>query len=186
MSRNMAAVRSQGSKAELLLRKRLWRAGYRYRVCRRDLPGKPDIVFGRDRIAVFVDGDFWHARILVEQGAATFRASFRTPRVDWWVAKLTRNAERDAEVSDRLRRAGWVVVRLWERDILRDPDRCAARVARLISAVRKKAVSPATAASTPTPSRRPSSAASRVRSAAAAHARASALRATGTRRRRRP
>lgn len=77
---------------------------------------------------MFVDGDFWHARVLIEHGPKALRASFGTDRVDWWVKKLTRNAERDREVTAALRDLGWTVVRLWERDILRHPERAAKRI----------------------------------------------------------
>ena len=105
VSRNMAAVRARDGKAEKLLRRLLWRRGLRFRLCRRDLPGKPDLSFSRQRVAVFVDGDFWHARVLLEQGSAALHASIQNPRAEWWVAKLTRNAVRDREVRAALENA---------------------------------------------------------------------------------
>lgn len=135
VSRNMAAVRARDGKAEVALRKLLWRRGYRYRLCRRDLPGKPDITFARQRLAVFVDGDFWHARVLVEHGPKALRASLGTVRAAWWVKKLTRTAKRDQEVTTLLRDRGWTVLRLWERDILRNPDAAAQLVRRTLDAL---------------------------------------------------
>ena len=132
VSRNMAAVRARDSKAEMMLRSQLWRRGHRFRVCRRDLPGKPDLVFARAQVCVFVDGDFWHARVLVERGVNALRASFHTARVDWWLAKLSRNAARDREITEVLRREGWAVVRVWERDVLRDPGGAVATVEKVI------------------------------------------------------
>jgi DNA mismatch endonuclease (patch repair protein) len=161
ISRNMAAVHARDGKAERALRSILWRRGLRFRVCRHDLPGKPDLVFARARMAVFVDGDFWHARLLVEHGPEALRASFRTSRAAWWIAKLTRNSERDQEVTAALRQAGWKVTRLWERDILRDPQRAADK----IEAILRRALTSdrATGASTPIPPRRHDSGARRRR-----------------------
>lgn len=82
----------------------------------------PDILFVRERLAIFVDGDFWHGRILTERGTRTLAKSFRSPVRDFWVAKIARNVQRDLRQVRRLRRNGWAVVRLWEKDILRDVD----------------------------------------------------------------
>jgi DNA mismatch endonuclease (patch repair protein) len=124
----MSRVRAKGSKAEILLRRAVWARGRRYRLHDRGLTGKPDLVFKGRRFAVFVDSDWWHGRILVEQGEAALRAHLRTSRQDWWVEKLRRNVERDKEVSESLRQAGWRVLRIWESEILSDPEAAAARV----------------------------------------------------------
>lgn len=126
----MAAVRNRDNKAEVLLRKELWKAGLRYRLHAKNLVGRPDMVFASARLVVFVDGDFWHARGLVEDGEKAFRSTLRTARQDWWVAKLRRNAERDADVSAMLEKEGWRVLRFWESDVQSD-------VSRIASVVRK-------------------------------------------------
>jgi DNA mismatch endonuclease (patch repair protein) len=108
--------RSRNTKAELLLRKKLWALGLRYRLCVPSLPGKPDIVFRAARVAVFCDGDFWHGR------------EWRTRRkklalganAAYWTAKIASNIRRDLERTRELQRLGWKVVRLWETDILSD------------------------------------------------------------------
>jgi DNA mismatch endonuclease (patch repair protein) len=128
----MSAIRNKNSRAELLLRRELWRRGFRYRVHDRRVLGNPDLLFVKQRVAVFVDSDFWHARQLVESGEAALRATIRGTRQDWWVDKLRRNAERDRDVSDLLRAEGWRVVRLWESQILASPTRLAARVSRIL------------------------------------------------------
>lgn len=128
-SRMMAAVRYRDSKAELLLRKELHRRGLRYRLHARDVLGKPDIVIRSQRIAVFVDGDFWHGNAWRLRGLPDLASLFPT-RTDWWVEKITRNMKRDEQVSDRLRRDGWNVIRVWESDILDDPSRAADAVLR--------------------------------------------------------
>lgn len=125
----MAAVRSTGSKAERLLRSALWRRGYRFRLHSKNLIGKPDIVLPRYHCVVFVDSDFWHARALVAEGEPALRAMVRGERQDWWVRKLSRNAERDMEVTRSLRQDGWRVLRVWESDILANVDVVAARLA---------------------------------------------------------
>jgi len=116
-SRMMAAVRGRDSKAELLLRRELHRRGRRYRLHERGLLGKPDIVFKAARVAVFVDGDFWHGNAWRLRGLASFEDQFPTNR-EFWVTKLRRNMERDTEVTCgltwiigpviRLRFWGWV------------------------------------------------------------------------------
>jgi DNA mismatch endonuclease (patch repair protein) len=114
----MSAVRNKGSKAELLLRRELWRRGFRYRLHRGELVGKPDVVFSRIHVVIFVDSDFWHARTLIDEGEAALRAIIRGKRQQWWVDKLKRNAARDVEVTAALRSSGWTVMRLWESQIL--------------------------------------------------------------------
>jgi len=184
----MAAVRARDGKAELTLRRLLWHGGYRFRVCRSDLPGKPDITFARERLAIFVDGDFWHARVLIERGSKALRASFRTASAAWWVKKLTRNAERDREVTALLQDGGWTVLRLWERDILRDPDAAAERVRVTLGALRRggSKTTVASAASTRIPRRRHAPARSRDAAESVGHGRVSARRSIDTPPRPRP
>lgn len=188
VSRNMKAVRARDGKAEVLLRRLLWRDGYRYRVCRRDLPGKPDLTFARERLAVFVDGDFWHARVLIERGSKALRASFRTVRAAWWVKKLTRNAQRDREVTAALEDDDWKVLRLWERDILSDPEAASQYVRAELGTLRrarakKKVVN---VASTQTPRRRRDPAPNRAVEEIAGHGQASTRRSNDIRQRPQP
>lgn len=124
----MAKVRNKNSKAEVRLRRALWKTGRRYRIHDPRLPGKPDLVFSGARVVVFVDSDWWHGRILVEEGEAALRAHLRTSRSDWWVSKFQRNVERDREVTAMLQQVGWRVLRIWESEILADVDEAAGRV----------------------------------------------------------
>lgn len=128
----MAQVRATGNRAESLLRRELSALGLRYRRYHRVLIGRPDVVFVSAKVAVFVDGDFWHARGIIDNGVEAVRATLRTPRREWWMQKLLRTIERDAEVIRELRRKGWRVVRVWESDVLRQPDRVALRVAGVV------------------------------------------------------
>ena len=121
-SRNMRAIRRTDTKPELRLRSALHSLGYRFRKdFRIDLPSgarvRPDIVFTRRRVAVFVDGCFWHACPL----------HGRTPVVNdsYWTPKLQRTVERDTQATQDLRAAGWTVVRVWEHEPL---DTCVATV----------------------------------------------------------
>lgn len=111
-SRNMAAVRRRNTKPELQLRRALHAAGLRYRVDHRlDLPGgrvRPDIVFTRRKIAIFLDGCFWHRCPVHRTEPAT--------NVEFWEAKLARNVERDRQHDAALEAAGWTVLRIWEHE----------------------------------------------------------------------
>jgi DNA mismatch endonuclease (patch repair protein) len=129
----MSRVRSRGSKAELLLRSMLWRAGYRFRLSPRNLIGKPDLVFSGPQVAVFIDGDFWHGRALREGGESGLRQIVRGERFPWWRDKLNRNVSRDDEVTKSLRRDGWRVIRVWESEVLSNPDGVALRIGRILN-----------------------------------------------------
>ncbi|GLC26348.1 very short patch repair endonuclease [Roseisolibacter agri] len=132
VSRRMAAVRSTNNAAEVALRKALHRLGLRYRLYDSALPGRPDIVFASARVAVFVDGDYWHGRVLVEQGSRAFRRSIGPTNRAYWLVKIRRNVARDAEHAAVLRAAGWRVIRLWEKDVKADVERYAHRIARIV------------------------------------------------------
>lgn len=125
----MAAVRGKNNRAEVALRKELWRRGLRYRLYDKRLPGCPDIVFRSARVAVFVDGDYWHGRAFIENGLAGLRRVFRTERRAYWIAKIKRNVERDRRTSADLLDLGWRVVRVWESGVLKDVVAMADRVA---------------------------------------------------------
>ena len=120
--------RRDGGRAERLLRKLLWQRGLRFRVHVRGLPGEPDIVFPRQRLCVFCDGDFWHGR-----DWPTLRMRLETrANPGYWIPKIARNIQRDAERTDALQRRGWSVLRLWETEILHDPDRATSAIAAAI------------------------------------------------------
>ena len=119
--RNMSHIRSRDTKPEILLRRALWHRGLRYRKNDRRLPGTPDIAILRYHIAVFVDGDFWHARGHQEHPGEQVASNKK-----FWQEKLTRNVERDREVNDALAGQGWLVLRFWESDIRKDLQQCVA------------------------------------------------------------
>ena len=126
-SRMMAAVRNKNSKAEIALRRALHARGVRYRLHARDVFGRPDLVNRSRKLAVFVDGDMWHGNEHLRRGLSNLTDLFPT-RTEWWVAKIERNMERDQEVNRRLMSDGWTVVRLWESEVLHDPQKASEKV----------------------------------------------------------
>lgn len=132
-SRIMSAVRGHDTKPELMLRSELHRRGLRFRKNDPRLVGRPDLTFAGPRVAVFVDGDFFHGHSWRARGFESFDAQFDgLSNAEFWRAKITRNVERDREVGRALRRDGWVVVRVRESDVLRDASRVADRVERRV------------------------------------------------------
>lgn len=136
-SKIMSAVKNKDSKAELLLRRALFARGMRYRVHYRRLIGSPDIVFPSAKVAIFVDGDFWHGNAWRVRGMASFQEQFRfRSNPEFWEAKIRRNMERDEEVNQQLVSQGWVVLRFWESDIVQNIDRCVARAVSVVETAR--------------------------------------------------
>lgn len=123
-SRNMAAIRSVNTKPEMRVRSALHALGYRFRLHRKDLPGRPDIVLPRLRTVIFVHGCFWHCH------RCKYGSVVPATRADFWAAKRAGNVARDRRNRSALRRAGWRVFVLWECEV-RTADSAAARVAKL-------------------------------------------------------
>ena len=134
--RVMQSNRARDTKPELALRRELHARGVRYRLHPGDVVGRPDIVLRGLRLAVFVDGDFWHGNRWRLRGLARLEDDFHNNR-DFWVAKITRNVQRDREVNQRLADDGWTVLRVWESDVLRDVAAAADRVQEAIDAARR-------------------------------------------------
>jgi DNA mismatch endonuclease, patch repair protein len=123
-SRNMAAIRSVNTKPEMRVRSALHALGYRFRLHRKDLPGRPDIVLPRLRTVIFVHGCFWHCH------RCKYGSVVPATRADFWAAKRAGNVARDRRNRSALRRAGWRVFVLWECEV-RTAAAAEARVARL-------------------------------------------------------
>lgn len=117
--KTMQHIRSKNTKAEVVLRKALWHRGVRYRKNYKVLSGTPDIAITKYRIAVFVDGDFWHAR-----GHENNPGEQIQTNESYWRKKLKRNVERDQEVNQALLEAGWLVLRYWDSDVIKDCGTC--------------------------------------------------------------
>lgn len=117
----MAAIRAKNTKPELALRAALRKAGATgYRLHSKDLPGRPDLAFIRWRVAVFVDGVFWHGH--PDHWSPEKAAS------DYWREKIERNMRRDRAADERLSNMGWTVIRVWDIEVRDEIDRCTERV----------------------------------------------------------
>lgn len=118
--KNMRHIKSKDTLIEVKLRKELWSRGYRYRKNVSNLPGKPDIVLTKYKIAIFCDSEFFHGKdweILKPRLEKSNNA-------DYWVKKISRNMERDNEINKKLLFMGWTVIRFWGKDILKNIDDC--------------------------------------------------------------
>lgn len=126
-SRNMAAIRSKGMKPEMIVRSLVHGMGYRYRLHRKGLPGKPDLVLGPRRKVIFVHGCYWH------QHDAPHCKISRLPKsnLGYWLPKLERNIERDKQNADALEQAGWDVLTIWECET-KDTDSLKERLCRFL------------------------------------------------------
>jgi DNA mismatch endonuclease (patch repair protein) len=120
--------RSSDTAHERLLRAHLWKRGLRYRKNVKSLPGKPDIVFSKARVAVFCDGDFWHGRDW-QRLSRKLRAGTNP---SYWIPKIKANRKRDRRNERLLKREGWTVIRIWESDIHRAPEQAAGMIEELI------------------------------------------------------
>ena len=122
----MSRVRLKGGKAEVLLAKALWHRGYRYRKNDKRLPGSPDIAVLKHRIAVFVDGEFWHGK-----DWQTRKDRLNRNR-EYWIEKIQENMARERRDDELLAQAGWTPIHFWEKDVLKDPEGCASALEELI------------------------------------------------------
>lgn len=107
----MSRIKGKDTGLEVRVRSALHRRGFRFRKHLKSLPGKPDVVFTKARVAVFVDGDFWHG---YEFQTWQHKVS------EFWKTKISKTRERDAKTDQRLRGMGWTVVRIWEHDLKQD------------------------------------------------------------------
>lgn len=118
---NMSAIRSIDTKPEIIVRKWLWSKGFRYRINSRRLPGKPDIVLRKYRTCIFINGCFWHGHKVTESPVQDSGFKIQSsecckiPKTNtaFWVEKIRRNIERDAEVRQQLKMMGWHSLTLW-------------------------------------------------------------------------
>lgn len=118
--KNMQHIKSKDTKIEIALRKALWKKGYRYRKNYCLLPGKPDIVLTKYKIAIFCDSEFFHGK---DWEILKPRLQ-KTKNSDYWINKISRNRERDTEIDKQLLFEGWIVIRFWGKDILKKTDEC--------------------------------------------------------------
>ncbi|MBR0455784.1 MAG: very short patch repair endonuclease [Firmicutes bacterium] len=126
ISKRMSNVSLKGSKAETALAKELWHRGIRYRKNMRTLPGSPDIAITKYRVAVFVDGEFWHGENWSER-----KQKLKSNR-DYWIEKIEENISRDKRNDALLVELGWTPVHFWEKEIKKDVSRCADSIVNVI------------------------------------------------------
>ena len=126
VSRRMSRVRLKRGQAETLLAKALWKAGYRYRLNDKRLPGSPDIAIARYRVAVFVDGEFWHG-----YDWARRKERLKSNR-EYWIEKIQENIARDRRCDLLLQQAGWSPSHFWEKEVKKDLAGCLAAIEDLI------------------------------------------------------
>ncbi len=135
----MSRVKAKNTQPELELQRELRRLGYRFKTHCKELSGKPDIVFPKERVAIFVDGDFWHGQQWKRRGLPSLQAQFRqTDNRTYWLRKIEKNVRRDASTSRRLRREGWSVLRIWESAWKGRPGKCIAKIQRKLDEKTKR------------------------------------------------
>jgi len=121
----MGKIKSTETKSEILLRKELWKVGIRYRINVRKLPGCPDIVIKKNKLIVFVDGEFWHG----------FNWKIKKERIktnrDFWIPKIERNMQRDKQNNIDLEKMGFTVLRFWEHQVKKDLVNCVKKIKQL-------------------------------------------------------
>ena len=118
--KNMKRIKCKDTAIELALRKALWERGHRYRKNYKGLPGHPDIVFTKYKIAIFCDGEFFHGKNWEEMKVSLQKSN----NSEYWIRKISRNIERDEEVNKQLRNLGWSVLRFWGQDVKKDLNGC--------------------------------------------------------------
>ena len=121
-SKLMSKIRSKNTKPELILRRALWQEGIRYRLNVKNLPGKPDIVIGRAKLAIFVDGEFWHGFDWENKKLKIIANR------NYWIPKIEKNIARDFKNIKDLDSQGYLVLRFWEHQIKKDTSNCVAQI----------------------------------------------------------
>lgn len=123
---NMSRIKSGNTKPERIVRSLLHRKGLRFRLHKKELPGKPDIVLPKHRTAIFIHGCFWHRH----KGCKD--ATMPKSNISFWVKKLSGNAERDKRKYRELKKAGWQVIVIWECEVEKSPDTSVEKILRFL------------------------------------------------------
>ena len=118
--KNMKNIHGKDTKIEVILRKALWNKGYRYRKNYKKLPGSPDIVLTKYKIAIFCDGEFFHGK----DWDTLKKRLEKSNNSKYWINKISRNKQRDDEINKKLDFEGWTVIRFWGEDIKKHTDEC--------------------------------------------------------------
>lgn len=120
--KNMQAIKSVGSKAEVILAKALFAKGYRYRKNNNSVFGKPDLTFKKIKLAIFIDGEFWHGKDW------EIRKENLKTNQEYWIPKIERNMQRDNEVNSKLSEQGWRILRFWSKEVEKNLDACISQI----------------------------------------------------------
>jgi DNA mismatch endonuclease (patch repair protein) len=126
----MSQIKSHNTKPEIALRKALRKSGLNYRLKNKKLPGRPDIVLPKLKVAIFVDGDFWHGYFFNK------KVKRITKNKSYWVRKIQYNMKRDKNNTKELRKIGWTVLRFWEHQIIRDSTRVVSKILERVNKIR--------------------------------------------------
>lgn len=126
-SQIMKKIKGVDTTPEIFFRKALWAEGIRYRKNNKKLPGKPDICISRHKVVVFIDGEFWHGYKWAKK-----KKKIKANR-KYWIPKIEKNIVRDKKNNRLLRKDGWKVLRFWEHEIKKNPDKCLRKALKAIS-----------------------------------------------------
>ena len=120
----MSSVKSKETRIEILIRKELWKKGYRYRKNASGYFGKPDVLLKKFKTVIFIDSCFWHG--------CKKHGTIPKVRNKFWKEKIERNKERDREVNKHYKKIGWKVIRVWEHEIKKNPEKAIQKVIKFI------------------------------------------------------
>ena len=126
ISKRMSHVKTKKNSAEVMLAKSLWHKGYRYRLNYKELPGSPDIALTKYRIAIFIDGEFWHGKDFEQ------RKTKLKNNKDYWIEKIQENIDRDLKNDKLLRQMEWYPIHFWSNDVIKYCNQCVEEVICLI------------------------------------------------------
>lgn len=118
ISKRMSHVKTKRNSAEVMIAKSLWHRGYRYRLNYKALPGSPDIALAKYRIAIFIDGEFWHGKDFEQ------RKNKLKNNKDYWIEKIQENIDRDLRNDKLLRQMDWYPIHFWSNDVIKYCNQC--------------------------------------------------------------
>lgn len=130
ISNRMSNVKLKGDTAETILAKTIWHLGIRYRKNYKTLPGSPDIAITKHKLAIFVDGEFWHGKDW------EYKKKKLKKNRDYWIEKIEENMERDKRNDELLKQSGWIPIHFWEKEVLKDTEKCVDKILLIIDKVR--------------------------------------------------
>ena len=132
ISKRMSHVKTKRNSAEIMIAKSLWHRGYRYRLNYKALPGSPDIALAKYRIAIFIDGEFWHGKDFEQ------RKTKLKNNKDYWIEKIQENIDRDLKNDKLLRQMEWYPIHFWSNDVIKYCNQCVEEVICLIDDINNK------------------------------------------------